>query len=80
TESKSFRTLKATPPDQAASPKISHSSWSDHLRFGSIRSGRECLGFRKRRRHVGSALVQFKQAPCWMKPKVQSVSAVRSDP
>ncbi|WP_212491479.1 hypothetical protein, partial [Bradyrhizobium liaoningense] len=26
TESKSFRTLKATPPDQAASPKISHSS------------------------------------------------------
>ncbi|WP_211434429.1 hypothetical protein, partial [Bradyrhizobium diazoefficiens] len=25
-ESKSFRTLKATPPDQAASPKISHSS------------------------------------------------------
>ncbi|MBR0948632.1 abortive infection family protein, partial [Bradyrhizobium liaoningense] len=32
TESKSFRTLKATPPDQAASPKISHSSL--HSRVG----------------------------------------------
>ncbi|WP_212479771.1 hypothetical protein, partial [Bradyrhizobium liaoningense] len=49
TESKSFRTLKATPPDQAASPKISHSSsqLGEVHRFGTAihHCGPRAFGF-----------------------------------